>query len=910
MSLIPLRSYHNDIDKLIDRSLIDEAVAHCRHILTKYPKCVATYKLLAKAYLENKNYTEASDIFSRVISVYPDDFISHIGLSVIKEDTGNLDAAIWHMELAFDLQPTNLAVQEELRRLFGRRDGVQPKKIGLTRGALIRMYARGDLYQQAIAEIQSVLEEDPKRIDLEVILARMYYQSGAYVEAADICNRVLRRSPYNFETNQILTCILPKTAQAENSKIYKERLIALDPYFQFVTSPELPAESVADDKVQVEKLVYNAAEFAGSSQNWSNNLGLQWDNEPQNSTPSWLSDLKNLQETETSDESVAESPLMSDFDTTRQFPGSQEKEESKSISSSNENVTPPQEIPDWMRNAGWMPSTGDSVPESNNFESPDEDQPVEVKPPLPADLPDWLKNAATSDRIQEMDNEAETENFEEIPIINVSGESEINEYFPEDVNKEISSFEFDKSALPSIDQNESQTSTIPEEVGEKMLSDNSSSENNEWLNQLRSDSSQPEDISNNSDSDLPDWLRNFEEEQKQPSKQEDDLPTWLKSLQETTPSAPQEPEEPSTQPESENELSQPNFEQEEQNPQDNLDSILNDQSKLFTRILGESERAQTDAGNGYLAPESHPLPKDWENDVIEEESVDQPQAEPQVSSEIPDWVRNALKISSSSTNVIEESIETPAPTPESFQEPDLEIGQSGTQQEAKLVSPEPVVEGVSGAISDETNNELLDWLRSMNTDETSESAEALESTEEVSEEQAALESEFSITDRLNNLNVSGTMESTSEESLETKHEEPSEPVVSFVRGSEPEIQPEYTPEPDAGVIPTSISENQFLSAQSFAETGKKEPSSVDPLLTIDSLITEGNTVDAVEQYSLLLKENADLSLIENSVRSNIDKHPEQFELWQVLGDVLARSDRLDDALLAYEKAESILLQNQ
>jgi len=96
-------------------------------------------------------------------------------MSIIRENEGNLDAAIWHMELAYDIQPSNPILTEELRRLFGRRDGVQPPKIRMTRGALIRMYARGELYQQAIAECQSALHDDPGRIDLEVILAQMLY---------------------------------------------------------------------------------------------------------------------------------------------------------------------------------------------------------------------------------------------------------------------------------------------------------------------------------------------------------------------------------------------------------------------------------------------------------------------------------------------------------------------------------------------------------------------------------------------------------------------------------------------------------------------------------------------------------------------------------------------------------------
>jgi len=86
-----------------------------------------------------------------ILSVFPDDLLAHAGLSAIHEENRELDKAIWHMEQAFETQPSNQTIQDELRRLIGKRDGSEPSKIRLTRGALIRMYAKGELYQQAIS---------------------------------------------------------------------------------------------------------------------------------------------------------------------------------------------------------------------------------------------------------------------------------------------------------------------------------------------------------------------------------------------------------------------------------------------------------------------------------------------------------------------------------------------------------------------------------------------------------------------------------------------------------------------------------------------------------------------------------------------------------------------------------------
>jgi tetratricopeptide (TPR) repeat protein len=156
MAKVSLRNYNREIESLIDHDRLEEAIAHCRYILQSYPKHLETYRLLGKAYLESKRYPEAADIFQRVLMAAPDDFVSHVGMSIIRDNQGRLDESIRYMEGAFEVQPSNAAIQAELQRLYGRRDGVQPPKIRLTRGALAHMYMQGELYPQAIGEIRGV----------------------------------------------------------------------------------------------------------------------------------------------------------------------------------------------------------------------------------------------------------------------------------------------------------------------------------------------------------------------------------------------------------------------------------------------------------------------------------------------------------------------------------------------------------------------------------------------------------------------------------------------------------------------------------------------------------------------------------------------------------------------------------
>jgi len=194
MAKVSLRAYNQEIETMIDRGHLDEAIAHAKHILKTFPKHLDTYRLLGKAYLEYKKFPEAADIFSRVLVSVPSDFVANVGMSIVRDEENKLDDAIWHMERAFETQPSNAAIQSELQRLYGRREGTSPPRIRMTRGALAYMYVQGELYPQAISEIKSVLKDDPGRNDMQALLARAYYRSGLKNDAAEIASSVAHQS--------------------------------------------------------------------------------------------------------------------------------------------------------------------------------------------------------------------------------------------------------------------------------------------------------------------------------------------------------------------------------------------------------------------------------------------------------------------------------------------------------------------------------------------------------------------------------------------------------------------------------------------------------------------------------------------------------------------------------------------
>jgi tetratricopeptide (TPR) repeat protein len=292
MTEIALRTYNQEIKDLIDHGHFDEAIAHCQHILETFPRHIETYRLLGKAFLEQGRHGDAADVFQRVLSAIPEDWLSHVAMAIVREDESNLDMAIWHMERAYEVNPSNPTVQQEVRRLRGRRDGVEPPKLRLTRSALARMYIKGGLFGQAIAEIRSALAEDADRPDLQTLLASALFESGAIQEATDICSTILQKLPYCLEANRVLGLALWGSEKKEDAEKIFQRLESLDPYIDLDALKkdkriqELPGQSITLTRIEWEQ---QEKTVRSKQPAWASSLGLKIE-EPQGrpAIPDWL----------------------------------------------------------------------------------------------------------------------------------------------------------------------------------------------------------------------------------------------------------------------------------------------------------------------------------------------------------------------------------------------------------------------------------------------------------------------------------------------------------------------------------------------------------------------------------------------------------------------------------------------
>jgi len=687
MAKVSLRIYNREIESLIDQNHLDEAIAHCHHILQTFPKHLETYRLLGKAYLEAKQYTEAVDIFNRVLIAVPDDFVSHVGMSIIRDDEGKLDDAIWHMERAFESQPSNAAIQSEMQRLYGRRDGVEPPKIRMTRGALAHMYFQGELYPQAISEIRAVLGQDPQRADMQVLLARAYFQGGQKVDASDLCSQLLKRYPYCFDANRIMVELLPATDRAENTQVYRHRVNELDPYALFAKESIFRSNEVPDASVNLERLEYTG-QSVEVAPDWGTSLGIGLTSGSSISSeqPDWLK------------AGLSESQPDTSLDV-----GPTSISSSEAVpASSNES-----DIPDFLRQAGWSESMGRA----------EEPSPLDSSPAgnlTPAIIPDWLKNQMPPEAEQPPKQAVSSGDMPD--WLGGLGSSESTEAVPGDI----------PDWLQDLGKEQPEQQAVQPEPAPKNEASVSADLTPDWLSSFSE--TEPEQPEPASDAEPPkaapravsiETLGTTEKEQ-------DDAVAWLEMLAAKHGAKPEElvtdpnarKETPPEWVEQARSIAESKSEEQPVTPE-----FGKDETGMWLRDLSEKEPPSLVGEEAKSSVSDQELP-DWLRGLESPSSEAQPASErvaeePQPASDVPDWLSEIQ-----SKSDVQPVMETPAE-----QKSDLPDWLSGIQDES--ISKQDLT--ATGAPE---KQDVADWLSGLDQEPPAEKAVSEPKTEPIPQPRA------------------------------------------------------------------------------------------------------------------------------------------------------------------------------
>jgi tetratricopeptide (TPR) repeat protein len=939
MGKVSLRLYNREIENLIDHGQMDEAISHSKYILQSYPKHIDTYRLLGKALLEGRHYGAAADVFQRVLSSIPDDFVSHVGMSIIREDEGNLDEAVWHMERAYEVQPANVAIQEELRRLLGRRDGVEPSKLRLTRGALARMYAKGDLYQQAIAEIRALLAIEPGRADLQVLLADMCLKAGKQVESTELCSTLLSKYPYCLEANSILAKILPNTSRAADAQVYNQRIFALEPYAAFQNEEYPSLHDVPDNAIMIERQEYFPGVTEGGGQpEWAVSLGINLADttrgKPDESFPDWLAD------TEKSEYPMETKKLsLPDKNRTASLPSEKGSDDL---------------IPDWMTSAGWATSSGSAEGEQEIYPIPVEEPISEASP---ADLPDWLKEMAPPTPTPEIP--AESTNSIPDWVGNLEEEKPIVEESTFSTGREIPDWIRDIQEEPISADTDFEGAEAGEVIGP---ADNQAVP--DWLQELKTQApstsaQEAEPVSESqpvSPVELPEWLKDVEyipEEARESSEipvhkpepqatsvlspaideSEANLPEWLRNLGKVQTTTQLLSEDLSTPSPVLTSILEP--EQIDETP--TMVPDMKDQDATFAWLENLASKQGVDEDTLFMKPEERlSTPPDWIQKIVSDEIEETTPSEQKTSQDEPTPVAEEV---AKTEDVSEEGLFESIPMPGATVDLSYEEEQPSsfyTEENAPvsgIESPETFEEGIPEpeqlTPSEEDTESALAWLESLAAkhgaeeeslyikpeDRTENPPEWIQQISKGAEEEGITEE--------NIIGVGGAHPEKEEEELPgwlkgyeeaqySRSEEAVEEIASSWYPESLEIPEKPVEEPTAESVP--IVPDQSVTVEPvISDSLGKAAAETQPVENYQSLleqsqtaISDGKVTMAIEGYDHLVKNGAYLDEIIHDLRDALYHFPVDIAIWQTLGDAYLRSNRIQDALDAFAKAEDLI----
>jgi len=254
---ITLQKYLSRQEGLLKQGRYDEAIAHCRHILTHYPRSAATHYRLAQALVGAGQLDEARKSFERVLAVYPDDANAYAGLARIALQERRYDDALALFSRAYDLDPANGAIIKDLRDLYAQRRNEPNARLPQGIYTTAKQQMNAELYHRAIETLEHAVEKQNTRYDLRVLLIESLYASGDALGAGKAALELLKILPNCAVANRIMAQIWLAQKRPSDAQRYVSALEMVDPYaaFELVQGGAVPEKAFLVEELDYEREV-------------------------------------------------------------------------------------------------------------------------------------------------------------------------------------------------------------------------------------------------------------------------------------------------------------------------------------------------------------------------------------------------------------------------------------------------------------------------------------------------------------------------------------------------------------------------------------------------------------------------------------------------------------------------------
>jgi tetratricopeptide (TPR) repeat protein len=224
-----LQVVYDQARQALESNELDRAIGLAQHIIDHYPDNLEAYRILGEAYLANRQLDRAQESFDRVLRSDPENIPAHVGLGITSERQGQLDRAIGEFEQALEIKPDMTELRSQLLRLYAEGWGSENAQLRLSRAGLARLYAKGHMLPQAIAEFRQVLADQPGRHDALVALAEALWRDGQEDEATTLARDILAQRPESLKANLLLGYLLLSSGTPDGDR-YWQAALRMDPY--------------------------------------------------------------------------------------------------------------------------------------------------------------------------------------------------------------------------------------------------------------------------------------------------------------------------------------------------------------------------------------------------------------------------------------------------------------------------------------------------------------------------------------------------------------------------------------------------------------------------------------------------------------------------------------------------------
>lgn len=182
----------------------ESALAQCQETQTQYPRALSVQRVLGETYLSLRKPREALAALERVLAGDPEDARALCARALVYQMHGDSQAALQWYRRACDVRPEDQVLRSTYSELANRlgQAAYQPTRVGLA-----RLYLRNDLNAHALREWESLAQETPDLLEVQVGLAETLWRVERPDEAQALCERILANAPTCLKALLLLAAI-------------------------------------------------------------------------------------------------------------------------------------------------------------------------------------------------------------------------------------------------------------------------------------------------------------------------------------------------------------------------------------------------------------------------------------------------------------------------------------------------------------------------------------------------------------------------------------------------------------------------------------------------------------------------------------------------------------------------------